>query len=157
MRSPKIPCRFYFIMRGLCSTIGSLVKFILDNIFIVAIAVISGGALLFPALMPKGRRATALQVTQLINRGKTTVLDVRSAEEFAAGHVRDAKNIPLADLNNRIGELEKAKSRTIVVVCQTGARADKAVRQLKAAGFEDVLSLDGGVTAWTAAGLPVTK
>ncbi len=132
-------------------------KFILDNIFIVAIAVISGGALLFPALMPKGRRATALQVTQLINRGKTTVLDVRSAEEFAAGHVRDAKNIPLADLNNRIGELEKAKSRTIVVVCQTGARADKAVRQLKAAGFEDVLSLDGGVTAWTAAGLPVTK
>lgn len=144
-------------MRGLCSTIGSLVKFILDNIFIVAIAVISGGALLFPALMPKGRRATALQVTQLINRGKTTVLDVRSAEEFAAGHVRDAKNIPLADLNNRIGELEKAKSRTIVVVCQTGARADKAVRQLKAAGFEDVLSLDGGVTAWTAAGLPVTK
>ena len=144
-------------MRGLCSTIGSLVKFILDNIFIVAIAVISGGALLFPALMPKGRRATALQVTQLINRGKTTVLDVRSAEEFAAGHVRDAKNIPLADLNNRIGELEKAKSRTIVVVCQSGARADKAVRQLKAAGFEDVLSLDGGVTAWTAAGLPVTK
>ena len=144
-------------MRGLCSTIGSLVKFILDNIFIVAIAVISGGALLFPALMPKGRRATALQVTQLINRGKTTVLDVRSAEEFAAGHVRDAKNIPLADLNNRIGELEKAKSRTIVVVCQTGARSDKAVRQLKAAGFEDVLSLDGGVTAWTAAGLPVTK
>jgi len=144
-------------MRGLCSTIGSLVKFILDNIFIVAIAVISGGALLFPALMPKGRRATALQVTQLINRGKTTVLDVRSAEEFAAGHVRDAKNIPLADLNNRIGELEKAKSRTIVVVCQNGARADKAVRQLKAAGFEDVLSLDGGVTAWTAAGLPVTK
>lgn len=132
-------------------------KFILDNIFIVAIAIISGGALLFPALMPKGRRATALQVTQLINRGKTTVLDVRSAEEFAAGHVRDAKNIPLADLNNRIGELEKAKSRTIVVVCQSGARADKAVRQLKAAGFEDVLSLDGGVTAWTAAGLPVTK
>jgi rhodanese-related sulfurtransferase len=144
-------------MRGLCSTIGSLVKFILDNIFIVAIAVVSGGALLFPALMPKGRRATALQVTQLINRGKTTVLDVRSAEEFAAGHMRDAKNIPLADLGNRIGELEKAKSRTLVVVCQTGARSDKAVRQLKTAGFEDALSLEGGLTAWTAAGLPVTK
>jgi rhodanese-related sulfurtransferase len=144
-------------MRGLCSTIGSLVKFILDNIFIVAIAVFSGGALLFPALMPKGRRATALQVTQLINRGKTTVLDVRSAEEFAAGHMRDAKNIPLADLSNRIGELEKAKSRTLVVVCQSGARSDKAVRQLKAAGFEDALSLEGGLAAWTAAGLPVTK
>jgi rhodanese-related sulfurtransferase len=144
-------------MAGLRSTIGSLVKFILDNIFIVAIAVVSGGALLWPALAPKGRRATALQVTQLINRGKTTILDVRTAEEFAAGHVRDAKNIPLADLGNRIGELEKSKNRTLVVVCQTGARSDKAVRQLKVAGFEDALSLEGGMTAWTAAGLPTTK
>ncbi|QNA90775.1 rhodanese-like domain-containing protein [Massilia sp. Dwa41.01b] len=132
-------------------------KFILDNIFIVAIALVSGGALLFPALLPKGRRATAVQVTQLINRGKTTVVDVRTAEEFAAGHVRDAKNIPLADFGNRIGELEKAKSRTVVVICQSGARSDKAVRLLKAAGFADALSLEGGMTAWTAAGLPVTK
>jgi len=133
------------------------VKFILDNIFIVAIAAISGGALLWPALTPKGRRATPLQVTQFINRGKTLVLDVRSADEFAANHLRDAKNIPLADLGNRIGELEKSKTRTIVVVCQSGARSDKAARQLKAAGFEDVVSLEGGITAWTAAGLPVTK
>jgi rhodanese-related sulfurtransferase len=148
---------FYFIMAGLRSTIGSLVKFILDNIFIVAIAVVSGGALLWPALAPKGRRATALQVTQLINRGKTTVVDVRTAEEFAKGHLRDAKNIPLADLTARIGELDKAKARSVVVVCQTGARADKAVRQLAAAGFDDVVSLEGGLAAWQAAGLPVAK
>lgn len=144
-------------MRGLSSTIGSLVKFILDNILFVALAAVSGGALLWPALAPKGRRATPLQVTQLINRGKTTLVDVRSADEFAAGHLRDAKNIPLADLGNRIGELDKSKTRTVVVVCQAGNRSDKAVRQLKAAGFEDALSLEGGMTAWTAAGLPVTK
>jgi rhodanese-related sulfurtransferase len=133
------------------------VKFILDHIFTVAIVVLSGGALLWPALRPGGRRATALQVTQMLNRGKTTVLDVRSADEFATGHLRDAKNIPLADLPNRIGELEKSKNRTVVVVCQSGVRADKAVRQLAAAGFEDVYSLEGGVTAWKAAGLPSTK
>lgn len=144
-------------MRRFSSTIGSLVKFILDNIFIVAIAVISGGALLWPALAPRGKRASPLQVTQMINRGKTTVVDVRSADEFAAGHLRDAKHIPLADLGNRIGELDKSKSRTIVVVCQTGARGDKAARQLQAAGFEDVYSLEGGQAAWMAAGLPVTK
>jgi len=144
-------------MLGLTSTNGSLVKFILDNIFIVAIAAISGGALLFPALMPKGRRATALQVTQFINRGKTTVLDVRSADEFAASHLRDAKHIPLADLGKRIGELEKSKNRTVIVVCQTGARADKAARLLAAAGFEDAHALEGGQAAWIAAGLPVTK
>jgi rhodanese-related sulfurtransferase len=133
------------------------VKFILDHILTVAIVVLSGGALLWPALSRGGRRATALQVTQLLNRGKTTVVDVRGLDEFAAGHLRDAKNIPLADLPNRIGELEKSKNRTVVVVCQSGVRSDKAVRQLAKAGFEDVYSLDGGLTAWQAAGLPVTR
>ncbi len=132
-------------------------KFIIDHIFTVALVVLSGGFLLWPALQPRGKRASALQVTQLINRGKTTVVDVRTAEEFAKGHLRDAKNIPLADLSTRIGELDKSKARSVVVVCQSGARADKAVRQLAAAGFEDVISLDGGLTAWQAAGLPVAK
>jgi rhodanese-related sulfurtransferase len=144
-------------MRGFTSTIGRFVKFIIDHILTVAIVVLSGAALLWPALRPGGRRATALQVTQLINRGKTTLVDVRNADEFAAGHLRDAKNIPLADLSGRIGELDKAKNRTVVVLCQSGARSDKAARQLAAAGFEDVYSLDGGIAAWQAAGLPVTK
>jgi rhodanese-related sulfurtransferase len=133
------------------------VKFIIDHIFTVALVLISGGALLWPALQPRGKRASPLQVTQVINRGKATIVDVSTAEEFAKGHLRDAKNIPLADLATRIGELDKSKARSVVVVCQTGARADKAARQLAAAGFDDVVSLDGGLTAWQAAGLPVTK
>jgi rhodanese-related sulfurtransferase len=133
------------------------VKFIIDNIFLVAIAVLAGGALLWPALAPRGKRASPLQLTQMINRGKTTIVDVRSSEEFAAGHLRDAKHIPLADLGARIGELDKSKNRTVVMVCQTGARSDKAARQLQAAGFEDVHSLEGGLAAWKAAGLPLTK
>jgi rhodanese-related sulfurtransferase len=133
------------------------VKFIIDHIFTVALVVLSGGFLLWPAVQPRGKRASALQVTQLINRGKTTVVDVRTADEFAKGHLRDAKNIPLADLSARIGELDKSKARSIVVVCQSGARADKAVRKLAAAGFGDVVSLDGGLSAWQAAGLPVAR
>jgi rhodanese-related sulfurtransferase len=144
-------------MHGFSSTIGSFVKFILDHIFTVAIAVASGLALLWPAFSRGGRRATPLEVTQMINRGKTALVDVRNADEFAAGHVRDAKNIPLADLASRIGELDKSKNKTVVVICQTGARSDKAARQLAAAGFTDVYNLDGGVAAWQAAGLPVTK
>jgi rhodanese-related sulfurtransferase len=133
------------------------VKFIIDHIFTVALVLLSGGALLWPALQPRGKRASALQVTQLINRGKTTVVDVRTPEEFAKGHLRDAKNIPLADLSARIGELDKSKARSVVVVCQSGARADKAARRLAAAGYDDVVSLDGGLAAWQAAGLPVAK
>jgi rhodanese-related sulfurtransferase len=118
---------------------------------------LSGGALLWPALQPRGKRATALQVTQLLNRGKATLVDVRGSDEFAAGHLRDAKNIPLADLASRIGELEKSKNRTVVLICESGARSDKAARQLAAAGFGDVVSLEGGLVAWRAAGLPVAK
>ncbi|MDQ1814764.1 rhodanese-like domain-containing protein [Massilia scottii] len=132
-------------------------KFILDHLFIVSIVVLSGGALLLPALLPRGKRASTLQVTQLMNRGKTVLVDIRSADEFAKGHLRDAKNIPLADLSSRIAELDKAKNKTIVVVCQTGARADKAAKILEAAGFTDVVGLDGGLTAWQAAGLPTAK
>jgi len=134
------------------------VNFILDHLLTVAIAVISGGALLAMSLAPRGRQASPMQATQMMNRGKgTAVVDVRTADEFAAGHLRDAKNIPLADLGNRVGELDKAKVKTVIVVCQSGARANKAARQLKAAGFEDIYSLEGGIAAWTAAGLPLIK
>jgi rhodanese-related sulfurtransferase len=133
------------------------VNFILDNLLLVGIVVMSGLALLLPALMPRGKRASTTEVVQIINRGKNVIVDVRTPEEFAAGHLRDAKNIPLADFGTRIGELEKSKGKSIVVVCQTGARADKAVRLLQGAGFEDVVALDGGLTAWHAASLPTVK
>ncbi|MGZ8358296.1 MAG: rhodanese-like domain-containing protein [Telluria sp.] len=132
-------------------------KFILDHIFLVGLATVSGLALLLPAFQPRGKRASILEATQLINRGKTQIIDVRTPDEFAAGHLRDAKNIPLADLGNRVGELDKQKTKSLVVVCQHGARADKAVRLLQKAGFEEVACLDGGQAAWVAAGLPVTK
>ncbi|WP_073220596.1 rhodanese-like domain-containing protein [Massilia sp. CF038] len=132
-------------------------KFILDNILLVSIVILSGGALLIPALIPRGKRASTLEVTQLLNRGKNVLVDVRTTEEFAAGHLRDAKHIPLADLTSRIGELDKFKDKTVIVVCQTGARSDKAMNLLKAAGFTDVVALDGGIAAWQAANLPTVK
>jgi rhodanese-related sulfurtransferase len=134
------------------------VKFILDHLLTVAIVVLSGGALLWTALAPRGRQASPLQATQMINRGRSTaIVDVRTPAEFAAGHLRDAKNIPLADLGTRIGELDKAKVKTVILVCQNGTRTDKAARLLKTAGFEDIYGLEGGIAGWTAAGLPVTK
>lgn len=123
----------------------------------VSLAVASGLALLLPALMPKGKRASPQQVVQMINRGKTVLVDVRTPEEFAAGHLRDAKNIPLADFATRVGELDKSKGKSIVIVCQSGARADKALGLLQKAGFDDVVGLEGGMTAWRAANLPTTK
>ncbi|HJV87217.1 MAG TPA: rhodanese-like domain-containing protein [Noviherbaspirillum sp.] len=132
-------------------------KFLLDNIWLIGIAIVSGGALLWPSLQRRGDRISILQATQLINQGKGMVLDVREPAEFAAGHMRDAKNIPLKELSNRIGELDKFKAKSVIVVCQSGVRSAKAVAQLKKAGFAEAFSLDGGVAGWQAQGLPIAK
>lgn len=132
-------------------------KFIIDNIFLIALALLSGGALVAHTLQRVGAKVTALQATQLINQGKTLVLDVRSAEDFAAGHIRDAKNIPLKELKTRIAELEKFKARPVVVVCNKGLQSTKAASILKKEGFEEAVSLLGGMEDWKSQSLPLAK
>jgi len=133
------------------------VKFIIDHILLIAIVLLSGGALLWPALTARGKRVSALEATQLINRGKTTIVDVRDATEFASGHLQDAKHLPLKELAGRLGELEKSKNRTIIVVCQKGTRAAAAAGLLAKAGFADVVCLEGGITEWNKQNLPLVK
>jgi rhodanese-related sulfurtransferase len=85
----------------------------------------------------------------------TVVLDVRTAQEFAAGHVPGAINIPHDQVEARIGELEHARDREIVVYCRTGRRSDLALQILAARGFSKLLHLEGDYLAWQAAGRPV--
>ena len=132
-------------------------KFFLDNIWLIGIALLSGGALLWPNLQRRGAKVSTLQATQLINQGKAVFVDVREPAEFSAGHMRDAKNIPMGELSKRVGELDKFKSKTVIAVCQTGTRSAKAAAQLKKAGFNEAFSLDGGIAAWQAQGLPLVK
>lgn len=132
-------------------------KFFLDNIWLIGLALLSGGALLWPILQRRGVKVSVLQATQLINQGKGVIVDVREPAEFAAGHLRDAKNIPLKELPKRIGELDKFKSKPVITVCQSGMRSAKAAAQLKKAGFNEACSLDGGIAAWQAQGMPIAK
>lgn len=132
-------------------------KFLIDHIFLIGIVLLSGGSLLWPAIALRGKRATVLEVTQLINRGKSVIVDVREPAEFGTGHLPGAKNIPLAQLADKLGELDKMKSKNIVVVCESGARSASAARILTKAGFEDVVNLDGGLVAWRHQGLPLAK
>ncbi|MBX3157686.1 MAG: rhodanese-like domain-containing protein [Deltaproteobacteria bacterium] len=75
------------------------------------------------------------------------VLDVRSPDEYAGGHLSQAANIPVQDLSARLAEVEKlvggAKERPIVVYCAAGGRAGKAKQQLEAAGFTNVVNGGG--------------
>nr|WP_315468550.1 rhodanese-like domain-containing protein [uncultured Undibacterium sp.] len=132
-------------------------NFISDNLLLLSIAIISGGALLLPSLQRRGARVSQLQATQYMNQGKTLVLDVRSAEEFATGRLPNSKNIPLKELESRIKEIEKSKANVVITVCASGVRSSSAVSILNKAGFEKTFSLDGGVAAWQSQGLPTVK
>lgn len=131
-------------------------EFIIANSWLIALIVISGGALLIPALRRSGAKASLLQATQLMNQ-RCTVVDVRDATDFAAGHIKNAKNIPLSELAKRITELEKQKAHPVLTVCTSGVRSATASAVLTRAGFANVLSLDGGMSAWQNQGLPVVK
>lgn len=132
-------------------------NFLLDNIWLIGIALLSGGALLWPQLQGRGHKVSILQATQLINQDKGIILDVRDPAAFATGHLRGAKNIPLKELSNRIGELDKFKSKSVITVCQSGVQSLTAAAQLRKAGFNEAVSLEGGIAAWQAQSLPIVK
>lgn len=132
-------------------------KFLIDNILWIGLALISGGMLFWPALQTRGSKVSLVRAVQLINAGKILLVDVRDAAEFATGHLREARNIPSKELANRIGELEKLKSRNVIVMCDNGVQSARACGQFKAAGFAEVFSLEGGISAWKEQGLPLAK
>jgi len=89
---------------------------------------------------------------QIEDDAALTVLDVRSAEEFAGalGHIPDALNIPVGELDQRLDELRSTSGRKIAVVCRTDKRSVSAQATLRAAGFEGVSVLRGGMERWNA-------
>ncbi len=85
------------------------------------------------------------------------VLDVRTAEEFAAGHVPGARNISHDVLGERLDELADVRDREVIVYCRSGRRSGIALELLRAAGFPRLAHLTGDWLAWEAAGRPVEK
>ena len=133
-------------------------KFIIDNWMLIAIALSSGGMLMWPVL--QGATAVGIDsagAIQLINREKANVVDVSDATEFAAGHIVGSKNVPLAELEAKLAGAVKNKTLPLVLVCQSGARSGKAVDIAKKLGYEQAQSLQGGLKSWKAANLPVEK
>lgn len=135
-------------------------EFILNNALLIGLAIGSGVMLLMPML---GRGASGVanisptEAVMLMNRAKPLVLDVRDAAEFASGHIQGAKHIALAELTNRIKDIEKYKEKPVLVHCQRGMRSKTACTLLKAQGFTQLNQLQGGLDAWLEAKLPLTK
>jgi rhodanese-related sulfurtransferase len=131
------------------------VQFFTDNIFLIAIAFISGGMLVWPLVKSRasGPALSTLQATQLINSRNATIVDIRSPEEFSKGSLPNAKNLPADKIGERMRELKKDKP--LIVVCATGSTAGRTAAQLRAGGFNEVYVLGGGLAAWREAGLPI--
>lgn len=98
----------------------------------------------------------AVDAVKLINND-AAVLDLRNAEAFAKGHIVNAKNIPLDQLDVKQEQIDKWKSRPIVAVCDAGVTSNRVVDRLRKAGFESVYGLKGGMNGWAQAGLPVVS
>jgi rhodanese-related sulfurtransferase len=133
-------------------------KFIFDNWMLIAIALASGSLLLLPVI--QGAAMAGLNpagAVQLINREKAVVIDVCEPGEFSTGHVGGAKNIPLGELESKLGGAVKNKSLPLILVCQSGARSGRAVAIAKKLGYERAQSLGGGLASWRGANLPVEK
>lgn len=96
----------------------------------------------------------------------STLIDVREPAEFETGHIADAINIPRGVLEFQVDAHPAVanvgapalahKDQPLVLVCRTGGRATLAALSLQRMGFGDVRSIAGGITDWTAAGLPLT-
>ena len=134
-------------------------KFLIDNWMLIGLALASGGMLLWP-LISSGMMAGSLSASgavQLINREKAVVIDVSEAEEFAAGHVGGAKNIPFGQLEEKLPAAVKNKALPLILVCPSGARANRALVVAKKLGYEQAQCLAGGLKSWKEANLPLEK
>jgi rhodanese-related sulfurtransferase len=136
-----------------------ILKFFVDNILLIAVAFVSGAMLLWPLVRrgAGGASVNTLEATQLINRQDALVVDVRSVEEFRSGHILNARNIPLAQLDSRLSDLERYKEKPVILACESGSRSGAAASVLRKHGFAQVFNLSGGTAAWQQAGLPVEK
>lgn len=130
--------------------------FITENILLIVCFVLSGVMLAFPSLTKsKNAAKNPAEATILINHKNALVIDVRNADEFKHGTLASAVNIPGDNLINRIDNLDK--NRPILLVDQTGRRAQEALKLLRSKGFAEVYTLEGGLVAWQAAKLPLTN
>ena len=136
---------------------NQLIEFAGNHLILVS-AFFFVSAMLIVNLMQGGGSTAVLpiQAVQLLNHEDALVLDIRNATEFESGHIINAHNIPHADLKSKLDDLKKSKDRPLVVCCATGTASRAAMRELSAAGFEQVYSLKGGIAAWRSDNLPLT-
>jgi rhodanese-related sulfurtransferase len=138
-----------------------LSEFVLNNIVLFA-ALIGVLVLLIKAELDhqasKGLfLSPAMAIRLMNNHDDALLIDIRSAAEYKSGHIKGAKNTPLAELSSAIESYSSYKSKPVLIYCNSGNTATRAIKLLKKAGFENINNLEGGIAAWKDASMPLTK
>ena len=117
-------------------------------------------ALLIPAFaFAEIKNEDVAKVEELIKSGKYTVIDVRTKEEYDAGHIKGALNFDYYndDFEEKIEEALKDKDKPYIVYCRTGMRSLYSAEILEELGYTNVTNMKGGFLAWQSAGKPVAE
>lgn len=104
----------------------------------------------------KYQEVAAAEAVLLINKG-APVVDLRAPGDFSAGHIINARNLPLAELDSRVGELEKYKGQPLILCCKEGSDAGSAAARLTKLGFGAIKVLKGGIAAWQREQFPLER
>ena len=134
-----------------------ILEFTSNHVLLVTALMVSFFLLVFSELRRKASgliNVEASDAVKLINND-AVVIDIRSAEAYARGHIVNARNIPADELDARLDKLKKHKNTPIIAVCDNGITSNRAVNTLRSAGFESVYGLKGGMNGWSQSGLPV--
>ena len=103
-----------------------------------------------------GKPITVSEAVSLMNSDQAVLVDVRPSNEFQAGHIHGALNIPHTKLTGRISELEKCRSKIVLLADQMGQHAGGAGRALTKEGY-NVRRLSGGMTEWQGQKMPMVQ
>ena len=107
--------------------------------------------------LSKVKQVNPVEAVRLMDDDSLLILDTREDQEFKSGHIKGALHVPTSQLKTRMNELEKYKSRPVLLYCRSGSRSNHSGKVLSKAGFENIQNLAGGIMAWGSANLPVTK
>lgn len=135
-------------------------QFFINNWYLfLALAVVLGMLLAGPLsrYLYGIKMLPASEAVRLMNRDAAVVIDVREPDEFRSGHIPNAINLPLSALVARMTELEKYKTKPLVVSCRTSQRSARAAMILRRHGFQTAHVLAGGIVGWQNESLPVQK
>ncbi|HEY2417287.1 MAG TPA: rhodanese-like domain-containing protein [Steroidobacteraceae bacterium] len=136
-----------------------LLEYCTHHPYLAALAALAAAAALGYELWLRAQNAGALapqDVIRLMNQG-ATVLDLRAAEAYAAGHITGARNFDPLQIAAASESLKKYKERPLILYCDRGTTTAAAVRTLVQQGFTKVFNLRGGLTAWRAENLPLAR